>query len=75
MRAGRFKRRRLWVVAISLLVALVGTSLFLSYHAGRWVDPSGVKGGGLLIVLALFVVTRILLSPFLVPPEEYPGTK
>jgi len=49
------------IVGISLLAALVATTVFLSLVQGELVSPVGMKGEGLILVLFFYFLFSVVL--------------
>ena len=50
-----------WIIGVSLLGALVATTVFLSVAQGELVSPVGMKGEGLIIVLFFYFLFSVVL--------------
>ncbi len=55
------EKREHQIVGVSLLGALLATTVFLSVVQGELVSPVGMKGGGLLIVLFFYFLFSVVL--------------
>ena len=49
------------IVGVSLLAALVATTVFLSLVQGELVSPVGMKGEGLIVVLFFYFLFSVVL--------------
>lgn len=49
------------IVGVSLLAALVATTVFLSLVQGELVSPVGMKGEGLILVLFFYLLFSVVL--------------
>ena len=49
------------IVGVSLLAALVATTVFLSLVQGELVSPVGMKGEGLIVVLFFYFLVSVVL--------------
>jgi hypothetical protein len=55
------EKREHQIIGVSLLGALVVTTVFLSLVQGELVSPVGLKGEGLLVVLFLYLLFSVVL--------------
>jgi hypothetical protein len=55
------EEREYQIVGVSLLGALVATTVFLSLVQGELVSPLGMKGEGLLFVLLFYFLFSVVL--------------
>jgi len=55
------EKREHEIIGVSLLGALLATTIFLSLVQGELVSPVGMKGGGLLFVLFFYFLFSVVL--------------